>query len=78
MVILKEVTLLIRKMPPTPDSSTLLVAEAVDVFKSGLIITHLCMWGLDGFISDPAEVINGQRIQVSVHILKLSPKHRAQ
>lgn len=65
-------------MPPTPDSYTLLVAEAVDVLESGMIITHLCMRGLDDFISDPAEVINGQRIQVSVHILKLSPKHRAQ
>lgn len=63
-------------MPPTPDSSTLLVAKAVDVFESGMIITRLCMRGLDGFISDPAEAINGQRIQVSVHILKLSPKHR--
>lgn len=65
-------------MPPTPDSSTLFVAEAVDIFESDMIITHLCMPGLDGFISDPDEVMNGQRLQVSVHILKLSPKHRAQ
>lgn len=41
------------------------------------IITYLSMWGLGGFLSDPAEVIHGQRIQISVPILKLKLKCRA-